>query len=140
MADSSYWNKQYKAQKNLVNDLKDNIEDLEKIQGKLRDDLWDEIRNVNNEYDELKEDMAKAVRHNASFTNCTNSIINNKEIAALSDANLSVTDSRIGDELSRLKTKKSQAETARDNAKSNYDTAKDAEREAAWQGVVDFFT
>lgn len=129
MADSSYYKNLYNQKKKEAKSYNENLQDLRKIQERLKEDFGDEIRNVNYEIDALKEDLNKAIRHNNQFGTNVNQLEDQKEVRTTLDGNLRTAISELDEEINRIIQIKGQAEQERDRYQQEYNNKKEKERQ-----------
>ncbi|MCI9420619.1 MAG: hypothetical protein HFG32_11505 [Eubacterium sp.] len=138
MADSKFFDNQYKSYKNQVKSLQKDLTKLIRIRDSLTGDFFDEQSNVNKELDELKEDLAKAVRHDGTFSSIASSCHAYKEKGSTADSGLSSAIYAIESEIAQLNNQKSTAEGNMEQSYKQYQAKKTEERQNMldqWKGL-----
>ncbi|MEG2929785.1 MAG: hypothetical protein RR846_09610 [Oscillospiraceae bacterium] len=129
MASSNDYYRLYEQKMTAVTTFDNRINDLRGILSNLTDNMYDEIRAINNELDYLKSDLNKAVRHNATFTRCANSLESKKEKAVTADASLRTVCDDLQEEITRVSNQKNQAISDREYYYSQYVVKKEEEHQ-----------
>lgn len=129
MADSKFFDNQYRSYKNQVKSLQKDLTMLIRIRDSLTGDFFDEQSNVNKELDDLMEDLNKAVRHDGKFSSIASSCNAYKEKGSTSDSGLSSAISAIESEIAQLNNQKSTAEGNMEQSYQQYQAKKTEERQ-----------
>ena len=129
MADSKFFDNQYRSYKNQVKSLQKDLTKLIRIRDSLTGDFYDEQSNVNRELDDLKEDLNKAVRHDGKFSNNASLCNVYKEKGSTADSGLSGAINAIENEIAQLQNQKSTAEGNMEQSYQQYQTKKTEERQ-----------
>ncbi len=139
MADSKFFDNQYRSYKNQVKSLQKDLTHLIRIRDSLAGDYFDEQGSVNRELDDLKEDLNKAVRHDGKFSSIASSCNVYKEKGSTADSGLSSAIYAIENEIAQLQNQKSTAEGNMEQSYQQYQTKKTEERQKMLEQLKGLF-
>lgn len=139
MADSKFFDNQYKSYKNQVKSLQKDLTKLIRIRDSLTGDFFDEQSNVNKELDDLKEDLDKAVRHDGAFSSIASSCHAYKEKGSTADSGLSSAIYAIESEIAQISNQKTTAEGNMQQSYQQYQAKKTEERQKMLEQLKGLF-